>query len=147
MGLRIAFSHLFYGVFSLCLSTGITDAKITQIASLVLRRGEEAQLTCKQNDNHNYMYWYQQKQGQGLKLISYSTAAENENMEQGDNSDSFHPSRPNTENFNMNISAVQVNHLATYFCASSLDTALHYHLLLLQKPPSGQVAPLISTQT
>ncbi|KYO37505.1 hypothetical protein Y1Q_0015247 [Alligator mississippiensis] len=78
MGLRIAFC------LAVCLwGARITDAKITQIASLILRRGGEAQLTCKQNDDHNNMYWYQQKQGQGLKLISYSIGTGNKNVEQG----------------------------------------------------------------
>uniref|UniRef100_A0A8C4WTQ3 Ig-like domain-containing protein n=1 Tax=Gopherus evgoodei TaxID=1825980 RepID=A0A8C4WTQ3_9SAUR len=123
-------SHLFL-VFCL---TGPTDAKITQTPNVVQKRGQSAQLTCRQTDNHNSMYWYQQQQGKGLQLIYYSVAVDNE--EKGDIKEGFTVSRPKIDIFDLNISSVQTEHSAVYFCASSLDTVLQSHLLPLQKPPS-----------
>uniref|UniRef100_A0A8C3SNL0 Ig-like domain-containing protein n=1 Tax=Chelydra serpentina TaxID=8475 RepID=A0A8C3SNL0_CHESE len=114
--------------------TGHTDTKITQISSLVLKRGQTAQLTCRQTDSHNSMYWYQQQQGKGLQLIYYSFGEKN--TEKGDIKDGFTASRPQIEVFDLNITSVKIEHSAVYFCASSLDTVLQSHLLPLQKPPS-----------
>uniref|UniRef100_A0A674JA51 Ig-like domain-containing protein n=1 Tax=Terrapene triunguis TaxID=2587831 RepID=A0A674JA51_9SAUR len=132
-----------------CNKLGHTDAKITQTPNLVLKRGETAQLTCRQTDNHNSMYWYQQQQEKGLQLIYYSVAVNNE--KEGDIKDGFTASRTKIEVFDLNISSVKTEHSAVYFCASSLDTVLQSHLLPLQKPPSfppdssERAAPPIST--
>uniref|UniRef100_A0A674J0Z1 Ig-like domain-containing protein n=1 Tax=Terrapene triunguis TaxID=2587831 RepID=A0A674J0Z1_9SAUR len=110
------------------------DAKIIQTPSLVLKRGQTAQLTCRQTNGHDNMYWYQQHQGKGLQLIYYSVTVDNK--EEGDIKDGFTASRPQIEVFDLNITSVKIEHSAVYFCASSLDTVLQSHLLPLQKPPS-----------
>ncbi|TFJ99243.1 T-cell receptor beta chain V region C5 [Platysternon megacephalum] len=99
-----------------------TDAKITQTPSLLLKRGQTAQLTCRQTDSHSYMYWYQQQQGKGLQLIYYSLSKDNK--EEGDSNikDGFTASRPKIEIFDLNITSVKMEHSAVYFCASSFDT-------------------------
>ncbi|CAM5081600.1 unnamed protein product, partial [Eretmochelys imbricata] len=123
-----------------------TDAKITQTPSLVLKKGQTAQLTCKQTDNHDYMYWYQQQQGKGLQLIYYSLGKDNQEDGDSDIKNDFTVSRPQIKVFDLNITSVKMEHLAVYFCASSLDTALQSHLLLLQKPPPcKRSSPPIST--
>ncbi|KAH1187627.1 hypothetical protein KIL84_020376 [Mauremys mutica] len=96
---------------------GHTDANITQTPNLVLKRGQTAQLTCRQTDNHNSMYWYQQQQGKGLQLIYYSVAVDNK--ENGDITDGFTVSRPKIDIFDLNISSVKMEHSAVYFCASN----------------------------
>ncbi|CAM4472236.1 unnamed protein product [Lepidochelys kempii] len=109
-----------------------TNAKITQTLSLVLERGHTAYLRCQQNDGHRNMFWYRQDLGQGLKLLFnfYSK----EEREKGTNSSHFQADQPQDNLFRLNISSVQPEDSAVYFCASSLDTALQNHLLPLQKP-------------
>uniref|UniRef100_A0A674IJP9 Ig-like domain-containing protein n=1 Tax=Terrapene triunguis TaxID=2587831 RepID=A0A674IJP9_9SAUR len=124
--------------FLLFCLTGHTDAEITQTPSLVLKRGQTAQLTCRQTDNHNYMYWYQQQQGKGLQLIYYSLDKGNKEDGDSDIKNDFTAYRPQIEVFDLNTSSVKIEHSAVYFCASSLDTALQSHLLPLQKPPPFQ---------
>uniref|UniRef100_A0A8C0HAE5 Ig-like domain-containing protein n=1 Tax=Chelonoidis abingdonii TaxID=106734 RepID=A0A8C0HAE5_CHEAB len=99
-----------------------TQTKIIQTPSLVLKRGQTAQLTCRQTDNHNYMYWYQQQQGKGLQLIYYSVTVDNK--KKGDINDGFTASQPQINVFDLNITSVKMEHSAVYFCASSLNTAL-----------------------
>uniref|UniRef100_A0A8C3SPB9 Ig-like domain-containing protein n=1 Tax=Chelydra serpentina TaxID=8475 RepID=A0A8C3SPB9_CHESE len=114
---------VFVSVFSLC-PIGNTDAKITQTPSLVPKRGQTAQLTCRQTDGqtHDNMYWYQQQQGKGLQLIYYSITVDDKT--EGDIKDGFTASRPQIEVFDLNITSVKIEHSAVYFCASSLDTVL-----------------------
>uniref|UniRef100_K7EYZ9 Ig-like domain-containing protein n=1 Tax=Pelodiscus sinensis TaxID=13735 RepID=K7EYZ9_PELSI len=106
-------------------------AEITQTESLVLAKGQTANLTCRQTDTHNNMYWYQQQQGKGLQLIYYSVAEKN--TEEGDSKSGFSAFRPEIQVFYLDIPSVKPEHSAVYFCASSLDTALQSHLLPLQK--------------
>uniref|UniRef100_A0A8C3SB57 Ig-like domain-containing protein n=1 Tax=Chelydra serpentina TaxID=8475 RepID=A0A8C3SB57_CHESE len=127
-------SFILLCLFLLFCLTGHTDAKITQTTSLVLKRGQTAQLTCRQTDGHNYMYWYQQQQGKGLQLIYYSITVDDKT--EGDIKDGFTVSRLQIEVFDLNITSVKMEHSAVYFCASSLDTVLQSHLLPLQKPPT-----------
>ncbi|KAG6922202.1 hypothetical protein G0U57_003453 [Chelydra serpentina] len=123
-------------LFLLFCLAGNTDAKITQTPSLVPKRGQTAQLTCRQTDGqtHDNMYWYQQQQGKGLQLIYYSITVDDKT--EGDIKDGFTASRPQIEVFDLNITSVKIEHSAVYFCASSLDTVLQSHLLPLQKHPS-----------
>uniref|UniRef100_A0A8C0H970 Ig-like domain-containing protein n=1 Tax=Chelonoidis abingdonii TaxID=106734 RepID=A0A8C0H970_CHEAB len=107
-------------------------AKITQTPSLVLERGHTAYLTCQQTDGHKNMFWYRQDLGQGLKLLF--NFYYKEEKEKGTNSSHFQADQPQDDLFRLNISSVQPEHSAVYFCASSLDTALQSHLLPLQKP-------------
>uniref|UniRef100_A0A8C8S3Z9 Ig-like domain-containing protein n=1 Tax=Pelusios castaneus TaxID=367368 RepID=A0A8C8S3Z9_9SAUR len=116
------------GRWNLCYSI---YAKITQTPSLVLERGHAAYLRCKQTDGHNNMFWYRQDPGQGLQLVF--NFYYREEREKGTNSSRFKADQPQNDLFHLNISSVQPEDSAVYFCASSLDTALQSHHLLLQK--------------
>ncbi|CAM5078413.1 unnamed protein product [Natator depressus] len=78
------------------------------------------------------MFWYRQDLGQGLKLLF--NFYYKEEKEKGTNSSHFQADQPRGDLFRLNISSVQPEDSAVYFCASSLDTALQSHLLPLQKP-------------
>uniref|UniRef100_A0A452HNS7 Ig-like domain-containing protein n=1 Tax=Gopherus agassizii TaxID=38772 RepID=A0A452HNS7_9SAUR len=132
-------SWLHPSIFYLCcdfISTGIvfshSDAKITQTPSLVLERGQMAYLRCEQTYGHYNMFWYRQDLGQGLKLLF--NFYNKEEREKGTSSSQFQADQPQDDLFRLNISSVQPEHSAVYFCASSLDTAFQSHLLPLQKP-------------
>uniref|UniRef100_A0A452HV45 Ig-like domain-containing protein n=1 Tax=Gopherus agassizii TaxID=38772 RepID=A0A452HV45_9SAUR len=118
-------------VLSLSL-TGQTDAKITQTPSLVLERGQTAYLRCQQTYGHDSMFWFRQDPGQGLQLLF--NFYYKEEREKGTSSSHFQADQPQDDLFRLNISSVQPEHSAVYFCASSLDTALQSHFLPLQKP-------------
>lgn len=122
-------AYLFYCVFFLFCFTG---AEITQTPSLVVREDENVTLKCSQNDNHNTMYWYLQQPGKAMQLIYSSYGANQKQV--GDIPSGFQANRPNTAEFYLDILSVKLNHSATYFCASSLDTTLQSHLLSLHKP-------------
>ncbi|CAM5078405.1 unnamed protein product [Natator depressus] len=111
---------------------GQTDAKITQTPSLVLERGQTAYLRCQQTYGHDSMFWYRQDPGQGLQLLFYFSYKEE--IEKGTSSSHFQADQPQDDLFRLNISSVQPEDSAVYFCASSSDTALQSHLLPLQKP-------------
>uniref|UniRef100_A0A8C0ITP5 Ig-like domain-containing protein n=1 Tax=Chelonoidis abingdonii TaxID=106734 RepID=A0A8C0ITP5_CHEAB len=122
---------VFVSVFSLC-PIGQADAKITQTPSLVLERGHLAYLRCQQSYGHNNMFWYRQDPGQGMQfLIHFYNKKESE---KGKITDRFQADQPQDDVFRLNISSVQPEDSAVYFCASSLDTVLQSPLLSLQKP-------------
>ncbi|CAM5081079.1 unnamed protein product, partial [Eretmochelys imbricata] len=100
----------------------LADAKITQTPSLVLERGQTAYLRCEQTYGHNNMFWYRQDLGQGLQLLFYFSYKEE--REKGTSSSNFQADQPQNELFRLNISSVQPEDSAVYFCASSLDTVL-----------------------
>ncbi|NXA76805.1 TVB5 protein, partial [Thryothorus ludovicianus] len=108
-----------------------TRAEITQTPSLVVREDEKTTLKCSQTDNHNSMYWYLQQPRKAMQLIYSSYGAEHSQV--GDIPDGFQAKRPNLAEFYLDILSVKLNHSATYFCASSLDTTLQSHLLSLHK--------------
>uniref|UniRef100_A0A8C3XQU9 Immunoglobulin V-set domain-containing protein n=1 Tax=Chelydra serpentina TaxID=8475 RepID=A0A8C3XQU9_CHESE len=91
-----------------------------------------AYLRCEQAYGHYSMFWYRQDPGQGLQLLFYFYYKEE--REKGTNSSHFQADQPRDDVFRLNISSVQPEHSAVYFCASSSDTALQSHLLPLQKP-------------
>uniref|UniRef100_A0A674IB21 Ig-like domain-containing protein n=1 Tax=Terrapene triunguis TaxID=2587831 RepID=A0A674IB21_9SAUR len=94
--------------------------------------GQTAYLRCQQTDGHRNMFWYRQDLGQGLQLL-FNFYYKKES-EKGTNSSHFQADQPQDDLFRLNISSVQPEHSAVYFCASSSDTALQSHLLPLQKP-------------
>uniref|UniRef100_A0A8D0L3B4 Ig-like domain-containing protein n=1 Tax=Sphenodon punctatus TaxID=8508 RepID=A0A8D0L3B4_SPHPU len=110
-----------------------TEAGISQSWSLALKRGQTALLECRQTNKHNNMYWYRQALGQGLQFLFYFQYKELRNN--GSVSIRFKPDQPDSELFRLNISSVEPEDSAVYFCASSADTAVQSHLLPLQKPP------------
>ena len=88
-------------------------------------------LTCTQDLGHNYMCWYRQDPGHGLRLIYYSAGPPSK--EKGDVSDGYGVSRSSKENFPLTLESANHSQTSVYFCASSYSTALHGHLLSVQK--------------
>ena len=77
------------------------------------------------------MYWYRQDLGQGLRLIHYSFAAPN--TVKGDIPEGYSVSRPSTKDFPLMLESANRSQTSVYFCASRYSTALHGHLLSVQK--------------
>ena len=77
------------------------------------------------------MYWYQQDLGHGLRLIHYSAGVPT--SEPGDVPDGLSVSRSNTENFPLTLESTNHSQASVYLCASNYSTALHGHLLSVQK--------------
>ncbi|KAF4008749.1 hypothetical protein G4228_020546 [Cervus hanglu yarkandensis] len=114
------------------LQAGAVHAGVTQDPRFqVVRTGQSATLNCTQDLGHNYMCWYQQDPGHGLRLIHYSAVAPS--MVKGDVPDGYSVSRPSTENFPPTLKSANRSQTSVYFCASSDSTALHGHLLSVQK--------------
>ena len=88
-------------------------------------------LRCTQDLNYDYMYWYRQDLGLGLRLIHYSAAYPS--TEKGDVPEGYNVSRPSTEDFPLTLESANASQTSVYFCASSYSTALHRHLLSVQK--------------
>uniref|UniRef100_A0A8D0GDI1 Ig-like domain-containing protein n=1 Tax=Sphenodon punctatus TaxID=8508 RepID=A0A8D0GDI1_SPHPU len=109
-------------------------AGITQTHSMVVAKGQDTHLSCEQTDRNIYMYWYRQPLAKGLQWL-YSFHYD-KLLEKGNVSDRFAAERPQTPQLHLNISTVEPEDTAVYFCASSTDTAIQTHLLSLQKPPS-----------
>ncbi|KAF4008779.1 hypothetical protein G4228_020581 [Cervus hanglu yarkandensis] len=114
------------------LQAGAVHAGVTQDPRFqVVRTGQNVTLNCTQDMNHDYMYWYRQDPGLGLRLIHYSAATPY--TAKGDVPDGYSVSRPNTENFPLTLKSANRSQTSVYFCASSDSTALHNHLLSVQK--------------
>ena len=94
------------------------------------------------------MYWYRQDPGLGLRLIHYSAGAPG--SQPGDVPEGYSVSRSNKENFHLMLKSANRSQTSVYFCASSYSTALHGHLLSVQKllggheqaPSTGSIGPL-----
>ncbi|KAG5857886.1 hypothetical protein ANANG_G00024150 [Anguilla anguilla] len=103
-------------------------ARFRQDTFAVVQKGSSVQLPCQQDGTQEYMYWYRQFAGQGLVLLYLSRyegmAAENESKDPR-----FSAARPNRQNFPLNVTGLQLNDTATYYCASSVDL-----LQVLQSP-------------
>ena len=56
--------------------------------------------------------------------------------------DGYSASRSNTENFSFTLESANHSQTSAYFCASSYSTALHSHLLSVQKDR----VPLVGSQ-
>uniref|UniRef100_A0A8C4WPH9 Ig-like domain-containing protein n=1 Tax=Gopherus evgoodei TaxID=1825980 RepID=A0A8C4WPH9_9SAUR len=97
-------------------------AKIIQTPSLVLKRGQTAQLTCRQTDNHNsisnpWMYWYQQPpQGGALHMLFLSRGKD---MIDDSSEKHFKAARPTQQNFTLSTDSLFPNHTGLYYCAWS----------------------------
>ena len=83
------------------------------------------------------MYWYRQDPGLGLRLIHYSAAYPS--TEKGDVPEGYSVSRPSTEDFPLTLESANRSQTSVYFCASSYSTALHGHLLSVQKADESPV--------
>ena len=86
------------------------------------------------------MYWYRQDPGHGLRLIHYSSFTDA--TYKGDVPDGYNVSRSSTENFPLTLESANPSQTFVYFCASSYSTALHSHLLSVQKDR----VPLVGSQ-
>uniref|UniRef100_A0A674IMG6 Ig-like domain-containing protein n=1 Tax=Terrapene triunguis TaxID=2587831 RepID=A0A674IMG6_9SAUR len=93
----------------------------TCVLSLFLTRCS-AQLTCEQTYGHNSMFWYQQDLGQGLQLLI--SFYDKKLRDKGNVTDRFQAERPQTELLHLDISPMEPEDSAVYFCASSSDTVL-----------------------
>ena len=81
------------------------------------------------------MYWYRQDPRPGLRLIHYSVIPPA--TEKGAVPEGYSVSRPSTENFPLTLESANASQTSVYFCASSYSTALHSHLLSVQKSRLG----------
>ena len=88
-------------------------------------------LKCTQDLGHNSMYWYRQDPGNGLRLIHYSRGPLT--TEKGDMLDGYNVFRSSKENFPLTLESTSRSQTSVYFCASSYSTALHDHVLSVQK--------------
>uniref|UniRef100_A0A8C4WMX8 Ig-like domain-containing protein n=2 Tax=Gopherus TaxID=38771 RepID=A0A8C4WMX8_9SAUR len=120
-------------LFTCFMAARCSGAQINQTPSLVLEKGHQAQLICKQTYGHNSMFWYRQDLGQGLQLLFYFV--NKQQIDKGNVTDRFQAKSPQTELLHLDISPVKPEDSGVYFCASSLDTVLQSHLLPQQKPP------------
>lgn len=103
--------------------TGPVDPRITQKPKhLVAVTGNERTLKCEQHLGHNAMYWYRQNAKKSLELMfsySFQGLVENQTIQSR-----FQPHNPEKSYLDLQISALEPDDSATYFCASSQDTAL-----------------------
>ncbi|KAF4008718.1 hypothetical protein G4228_020509 [Cervus hanglu yarkandensis] len=120
------------------LQAGAVHAGVTQDPRFqVVRTGQRATVIVLRM-NHDYMCWYRQDLGHGLRLIHYSVI--HPASEKGDVPDGYSVSRPNTENFPLTLESASRSQTSVYFCASGYSTALHGHLLSVQKDEGSPVA-------
>ncbi|KAB0338446.1 hypothetical protein FD754_024572 [Muntiacus muntjak] len=114
------------------LQAGAVHAGVTQDPRFqVVRTGQSITLNCTQDLGYNSMYWYRQDPGHGLRLIYYSDGPPG--TVKGDEPDGYSVSRPSTEDFPLTLRSASRSQTSVYFCASSYSTALHGHLLSVQK--------------
>uniref|UniRef100_A0A674IKT6 Ig-like domain-containing protein n=1 Tax=Terrapene triunguis TaxID=2587831 RepID=A0A674IKT6_9SAUR len=83
------------------------------VLSLFLTRCS-AQLTCEQTYGHNSMFWYQQDLGQGLQLLI--SFYDKKLRDKGNVTDRFQAERPQTELLHLDISPMEPEDSAVYFC-------------------------------
>lgn len=96
-------------------------------------------MECEQNLNYDTMYWYRQDPGQGLKLIYYSLVVAD--VQRGDLAEGYSASREKKESFTLAVTLTQTNQTAVYFCATSMNTVKHSHLLSMHKYVSRPASP------
>ncbi|KAF4008794.1 hypothetical protein G4228_020599 [Cervus hanglu yarkandensis] len=134
------------------LQAGAVHAGVTQDPTFqVVRTGQRTTLKYTQDMYHDSMYWYRQDLGHGLRRIYYSAGVPS--SEPGDVPEGYSVSRSNKENFPLMLKSANRSQTSVYFCASSYSTALHGHLLFVQKvlgahnqaPSTGNLGPLRAT--
>ena len=108
-------------------------AVFRQDAFAVVWKGSGTRLPCQQEGTHEYMYWYQQFAGRGLVLL-YMSRYEGMDAENVSKDPRFSAVRPNRQNFPLNVTDLQLNDTAVYYCASSLTTVTRSHAAPNQKP-------------
>uniref|UniRef100_A0A8C6MQ05 Ig-like domain-containing protein n=1 Tax=Mus spicilegus TaxID=10103 RepID=A0A8C6MQ05_MUSSI len=113
-------------------NTCLVDMKVTQMPRYLIKRmGENVLLECGQDMSHETMYWYRQDPGLGLQLIYISHDVDSNS--EGDIPKGYRVSRKKREHFSLILDSAKTNQTSVYFCASSLSTALHSHILSTQK--------------
>ncbi|KAB0343905.1 hypothetical protein FD754_020831 [Muntiacus muntjak] len=122
------------------LQAGAVHAGVTQDPRFqVVRTGQRTTLKCTQDLGHDRMCWYRQDLGHGLRLIHYSNGPLA--TEKGDMPDGYRVSRPSTENVPLTLESTNPSQTSVYFCTSSDSTALHGHLLSVQKDRGPRAGP------
>ncbi|CAM2097372.1 unnamed protein product [Caretta caretta] len=102
---------------SICfMAARCSGGQINQTQSLVLEKGHQAQLICKQTYGHNNMFWYRQDPGQDLQLLFLFV--HEELTDKGNVTDRFQAKKLQPELLSLNISPVKPEDSAVYFCAS-----------------------------
>ena len=81
------------------------------------------------------MYCYRQDLGLRVRLIHYSAAYPS--TEKGDVPEGYSVSISSREIFPLTLEFANPSQTSVYFCASSYSTALHSHLLSVQKSRLG----------
>lgn len=124
-----------FACLTLCLLVaGPGDPRIIQKPKhLVTVMGSERTLICEQYQGHNAMYWYRQSATQSLELMfsyNYQKLFENQTL-----TNRFRPHSREKSHLDLQITALQPDDSATYFCASSQDTALQSSCRPVHKPP------------
>ncbi|KAG9352057.1 hypothetical protein JZ751_020470 [Albula glossodonta] len=115
-------SFVFFQCLSLLIPCAVGQAgvEVTQIpAVLMLKPGQSAGINCTQSTSNTYMYWYQQKNSGPLQFL-FSTANSDEVTERGDEVPArFTVSRKSMEKTDLQISGVEAEDTAVYYCAAS----------------------------
>ncbi|KAL1777795.1 T cell receptor beta variable 28 [Sigmodon hispidus] len=114
------------------LGSSLVDMEVTQTPRYLVKHiGEEVLLECTQYMGHERMFWYRQDPGLGLRLIHLSYDVDSNS--DGDIPEGYKVSRKKREHFSLILESAKTNQTSVYFCASSLSTALHSHILFTQK--------------
>ncbi|CAK6434426.1 unnamed protein product [Pipistrellus nathusii] len=124
--------RLLCGVAFCFLGVSFMDAEVTQVPRhLIKRKGEKVSMECSQDMDHERMFWYRQDPAMGLQLLHFSYGVDS--YEKGDFPDGYSVSRKKKEGFSLILGSASTNQTSVYFCASSISTALHNHILSAQK--------------
>ncbi|KAJ8340683.1 hypothetical protein SKAU_G00353160 [Synaphobranchus kaupii] len=101
----------------------LSDATtITQEKAAVQREKERILVKCEQDGTDQQMYWYRQVHQNSLELIFFSQmdGLDTEKLLVGDR---FSATRENRQRFLLNITNLQPEDSAMYFCSSSFHSA------------------------
>ncbi|KAG9329916.1 hypothetical protein JZ751_020469 [Albula glossodonta] len=99
---------------------GQAGVEVTQSpAVLILKPGQPAGISCTQSTSYTNMYWYQQKSNGPLQFLFY-TATSDDATEKGEGVPArFTVSRKSLQKTDLQISGVEAEDTAVYYCAAS----------------------------
>uniref|UniRef100_A0A8C6GDP4 Ig-like domain-containing protein n=1 Tax=Mus spicilegus TaxID=10103 RepID=A0A8C6GDP4_MUSSI len=126
---------MFLSCLAVCLLVAVDPKIIQKPKYLVAVTGSEKILICEQYLGHNAMYWYRQSAKKPLEFMfsySYQKLMDNQTA-----SSRFQPQSSKKNHLDLQITALKPDDAATYFCASSQDTALQSSCLPVHKPPQS----------
>lgn len=132
--------------------TVLSEAGVTQSPRyVIIRERQEVSFWCEPISGHTTLYWYQQPRDQGIQFLTYF---QNEAIMDDSQlpKDRFSAVRPQGVNSTLKIQSSKLGDSATYFCASSLATAVQRHLPAVHKTDgfpqeSIQQRPLLASHT